>query len=537
MKSRDVFVSFGEEDSPTIENAGASFEVVNPPGEEDTALSEATPSSAYEEVICKQLRELLERCQSSWGDTLVMFRSLFFSFVFAQNWAVLVTCAMLAIACILQPISSTIVCTCLFIVLSASCVLLQGYIIWERVTEVKFRTADVINAVLIRWSKRIVEMRNKPSQNNSERRKVFLETFSHLPASAFRMFAVVDQRTLRLKLILKSLVVKRSKRLDEVTLSVRRYMEPKSICKLVDVMGITLESYAIVLRPLVDRARPPRLPNLLMSGKRFVEEEATTDESDGERESRTALRGGNSISVSHHMEYFVFRVFLLFWIVAMCFTIAAGILYYFVAGAPLGEGVFRDPSVALLGLLPLNATVVNRFLVLYANVYLDKLFHYIVCKKLHDVDDRLPRFSMWSALTTMFRVFFHRQPENGSRNPMVFSGSLVDGFGMASVVAMLDQTGIVTDMVLLPVQVLCLKGRQPTNTTLQSSSSSSSSDEEAAEDSLPVLPPEGNTDDAPAVGEEPANIHTDPGEENAANTFFTGVSQVTAEAARERKKT
>ncbi|KPA76267.1 hypothetical protein ABB37_08003 [Leptomonas pyrrhocoris] len=435
------------------------------------AASVDTPSSTFEAAICTELQRLIDHCEEVWAHTMRLTRVAVRSVVMDQNYAIAVTCVMLLISCVLYPLTQTLLCTVLFFVLYGLCMGLQGYHFWARVTEMKYRTASVTSEVLTRWWHRVHEMPLRQSQTAEERRRVFIESFAQLPAKAFRMVAVVDERTDRLKHIHKSLMVKRSKRLDEATLKVRPYIEPVGICKLIDVMRITLESDAIVLKPLTDRARPPRLPNLMLSNATFIEDEDTTDDSDNERESRTALGGGNTISVSHHMEYFVHRVFLLFWGLAMLLTAGAGVVFYFTVAAPLGEGVFLDPAVALLGLLPLNAIVLNRFLIFYANVYLDKLFHYMVSRRSYALDDRLPRFSFWPTVVTMARVVFRMPPPNGGRNPLVFATSLVDVFGMATVVAMLDQTGIVTDMVPLPRQILLLK-RDPK----QESSSSEDSD-------------------------------------------------------------
>ncbi|GET87679.1 hypothetical protein, conserved [Leishmania tarentolae] len=433
-----------------------------------------TPSSTYEAAVCTELQRLLERCEQSWRHTMHIPRVILRSVALDQNCAIAVTCVMLIFSCILYPMTQTILCTILFFVLYGLCVVLQAYHFWARVTEMRYRTASVTEEVLVRWWRRVQEMPLRCSQTAEERRRVFVESFSQLPASAFRMVAVVDERTGRLKHIHKSLMVKTSKRLDEVTLRVRSYLEPTSICKLVDVMRITLECDAIVLKPLVDRARPPRLPNLLLSNKPFVEDEDTTDSSDDERESRTVLGGGNTISVSHHMEYFVHRVFLLVWAAVMVLSIVAGVTFCNSVGVPLGGRVFLGPAVAALGLLPLNAIVLNRLLIFYANIYLDKLFHYMVSRRSYTLEDRLPRFSFWSTLVTMARVVCRMPPPSGGRNPLVFSTSLVDVFGMATVVAMLDQTGIVTDMVLVPKQVFLLKS----DPQQQTSSSGESGDDD-----------------------------------------------------------
>ncbi|CAM59819.2 conserved hypothetical protein [Leishmania infantum JPCM5] len=459
---------------------GGSSSAVSPLA--STSVSQAnvdTPSSTYEAAVCAELQRLLERCEQSWMHTMHIPRVILRSVALDQNCAIAATCAMLIISCILYPMTQTILCTILFFVLYGLCVLLQAYHFWARVTEMKYRTASVTREVLARWWRRVQEMPLRRSQTAEERRRVFIESFSQLPASAFRMVAVVDERTGRLKHIHKSLMVKMSKRLDESTLKVRSYLEPTSICKLVDVMRITLECDAIVLKPLTDRARPPRLPNLLLSDKPFVEDEDTTDSSDHERESRTVLGGGNTITVSHHMEYFVHRVFLLVWAAVMVLTIGTGVMLCKFVRLPLGEGVFLDPAVAALGLLPLNAIVLNRVLIFYANVYLDKLFHYMVSRRSYALEDRLPRFSFWSTLVTMARVVCRMPPPNGGRNPLVFSTSLVDVFGMATVVAMLDQTGIVTDMVLVPKQVFLLKSDpQQQHQHQQSSSSGESGDDD-----------------------------------------------------------
>ncbi|KAG5508253.1 hypothetical protein JKF63_05509 [Porcisia hertigi] len=436
-----------------------------------------TPSSTYEGVVCAELQRLLEHCEEAWGRTMHISRVLLRSVVLDQNYAITVTCVMLITSCVLHPRTQTILCTSLFFVLYSLCVLLQAYHFWARVTEMKYRTASVTREVLTRWWRRVQEMPLRCSQTAEERRRVFVESCSQLPSNAFRIVAVVDERTGKLKHIHKSLMVKMSKRLDEVTLKVRTYIEPTSICKLVDVMRITLERDAIVLKPLTDRARPPRLRNLLLATPPLVEEEETTDDSDNEQESRTVLGGGNTISVSNHMEYFVHHVSLLIWAAVVVLAAGTGVLFYKLVGAPLGEGVFLNPAVAALGLLPLNAIVLNRVLILYANVYLDKLFHFMVSRRSYALEDRLPRFSFWSTLETMMRVVCHRPPPNGGRNPLVFSTSLVDVFGMATVVAMLDQTGIVTDMVLVPKQILFLKSDPQHHPHQQTSASGESGDD------------------------------------------------------------
>ncbi|KAG5503866.1 hypothetical protein JIQ42_07384 [Leishmania sp. Namibia] len=458
---------FGGSGSPLLPLASAGL----------TQANVDTPSSTYEAAVCGELQRLLENCEEAWTRTMHIPRVLLRSVALDQCCAVAVTCAMLIASCILYPMPQTILCTALFFVLYGLCVLLQTYHFYARVTEMKCRTASVTGEVLARWWRRVQEMPLRRSQTAEERRRVFLESLSQLPASAFRMVAVVDERTGRLKHIHKSLMVKRSKRLDEATLKVRSYLEPMSICKLVDVMRITLKCDAIVLKPLTDRARPPRLPNLLLSNKPFVEDEDTTDNSDHERESRTMLGAGNTISVSHHMECFVHRVFLLAWAAVMVLSMVTSITFYKLARVPLGEGVFLDSAVAALGLLPLNAIVLNRVLIFYANVYLDKLFHYMVSRRSYALEDRLPRFSFWSTLVTMARVVCRMSPPNGGRNPLVFSTSLVDVFGMVTVVAMLDQTGIVTDMVLVPKQVFLLKSDPQQQ---QSSSSGESGDDDDA---------------------------------------------------------
>ncbi|CCW65694.1 unnamed protein product [Phytomonas sp. EM1] len=418
-----------------------------------------TPSREYEAVICAQLRRLIENGQVAWRRSMSLWYILLRSATFEQNKAIWVACAMLITSCVLHSLARVIICTCVFIVIYFLYILLQGYLFWMRMTEVKYRTANVMAEVIHRWTSRIGSAK-QPSQTAQERRILFIECFAQLPLKAFRMVAIVDSRTQRLKHIQKCLMVKGARRLDEAMLRARRYVEPVGICKLVDVMRIALENNAIVLKSLTDKCKPPRLPNLFISATEFIEDEATTDESDGENDSRTPALGGAggiSTSASQQMEYFTHRVMLFLWVAGLIITVGVGLFRYATGRTTLYEGVFLNPPVALLGLLPVNAIVLNRFLVLYANISLDKLFHLLVSKRTHFLDDRLPRFSFWSTLYTALRVFFRVEPKCGGRNPLVFSISLVDVLAMASVIAMLDQDGIVTDMVPLPVEVLMLK--------------------------------------------------------------------------------
>eukprot|EP00796_Vickermania_ingenoplastis_P011108 gene11108-7734_t len=394
-----------------------------------------TPSSQFETAICTKLQELLVSCQQGWLTTLrasdILRRSLIF---FEQTFGVGMTSVMLLFSCILSRSLSAVASTSLFFLFYYTLIACRGFLFWSRVTESKMRTAYVMRSVLQRWQQRTEAMSTWEVHTPAQRRRVFLESFAHIPLKAFRIMSVVDDRTYRLKHIHKSIAVKGASRLDEAAFRSFRYREPQGICKLVDVMRITLEGDAIVLKALMDRARPPRWPNLGMSKQQFVEEEATTDESDEEGEPRTALGGGNTISVSQHMEFFAM-----------------------ISGAGVGVVVLLRPAIALLGLLPVNTIVLNYALTLYANVYLEKLFHFLVTKSQHKDDDPLPRFSTVTTLMTTMRILLHMQPRSGGRNPLVLSTSLVDTFGMAGVIAMLDQTGIVTDMVLVPRRVLLLR--------------------------------------------------------------------------------
>ncbi|KEG14792.1 hypothetical protein DQ04_00301020 [Trypanosoma grayi] len=416
----------------------------------------SVPSSEYEQLIVRRIEWLVESSKVNLRESAKVGRIAFGAVFFHQGAPVAMTFAMLLVSCVLYPTVQTITCTALFSVLYALCMAVQVYLLWARITEKKMRTAAVMGKVLARWMQRVAAMTRMPRQSQRERRAVFCESSAVLPAKAFRMVAVVDEVTGRLKHILKSLLVKGAKRLDEATLKARRYVEPVALCKLIDVMRMTLEADAIVLRPLRDKARPPRHPNLHIASNSTKEEEEeadTTDDSDHDHDPRSDVNGANTNSVSQKMEFLTHRIFLLMWVLGLLLSIMAGCIFYARVDAPIGEGVFLYPAVALLGMLPVNAILLNRVLVLYANVYLDRLFHQLVAKPTHSLDDRIPRFSFLSTMQALQRVLW-RHP---GRPPLCFSSSMVETLGMATVVALLDTTGIVTDMALLPTHMLMLK--------------------------------------------------------------------------------
>lgn len=434
-----------------------TIEAVNRPtfGLQQTESLMDAPSRQFETAICSQLNELLVSSQqnSSRPYVEVLCRSV----IFMEQFAVVIsTGGVLLASCVVsRPQPTVLVAAGLFLLVYIPLIVFRGYGFWSRVTEAKMRTVSVMKHVLDRWTHRTVMMATWSVQTPAQRRLVFLEAFAHIPLKAFRIVSVVDDRTYRLKHIHKSITVKNASRLDEAELRSFKYREPKGICKLVDVMKITLEGEAILLKTLLDRAPPPRWSTLEMSRKNFVEEEATTDESDEETDARTALGSGNSISVSGHMEFFIHRMLLILWCACWAPLLLVGVIQVLL-GAPLGRTVFLIPATTLLGLLPVNTFVLHYSLTLVANVHLDKLFHYLVTKSSHRDDDALPQFSTIATIQTAIRVFFLRQPSSGGRNPLVLSSSLVDTFGMASAIAVLDQTGIVTDMVLVPRRVLLM---------------------------------------------------------------------------------
>lgn len=315
------------------------------------------------------------------------------------------------------------------------------------------RAAYVMRNVLQRWQQRIQDMASWEVHTAAQRRRIFLESFAHIPLKAFRIVSVVDERTYRLKHILKSITVKRSSRLDETQFRSFKYNEPKEICKLVDVMRVILEGDAIMLKALADRAKPPRWPNLEMSKKQFVEEEASTDEDDGEKDPRTSLGSGSSISVSQHMEFFLHRTLLIVWFFSLFVLMIFGLVQFFITKCSFAVLVLLRPAIAVLGFLPLNIILLRSVLTLYANVYLENLFYSLVSDtpQIERLHSRVP-----SMLRTIIWILLRRPPQPDQRIPSVLSNSLVDTFGTVGVIAVLDQAGIVTDMVLVPRQVLLL---------------------------------------------------------------------------------
>ncbi|RNF20924.1 uncharacterized protein Tco025E_03682 [Trypanosoma conorhini] len=422
----------------------------------DTTL----PSSAYETRIVDQLQLLLNTSQVDQQESVKMGRIAAGALFFHQGIPVGLTFGILLISCVLYPSVQTIACTVLFFVLYAFCMGVQIYLLWARITEKKMHTACVMRDVLERWRQRIAGMMKLPRQSPHERRAAFLESTGMLPAKAFRMVAVIDVTTGRLKHILKCLLMRGTRRLDESKLCAWPYTEPVGPCKLVDAMEMTLKSDPIVLRPLQDKRRPPRRPAsqpLGSIGEGEEEEANTTDDSDHERDPRKETIGTNTNSVSQKMEFLVHRVFLLVWVLGMLLTTAAGLIFCACVGVPVGENVFLYPSVALLGLLPVNAILLSRALMLYANVYLERLFSHLVARPMYALDDRVPRFSFLSIWKSLWQVVRQRP----GRHLLCFSSSIVEVLGTASVVALLDTTGVVTDMVPLPaVMLMCKRDEQ-----------------------------------------------------------------------------
>ncbi|EKF28650.1 hypothetical protein MOQ_007594 [Trypanosoma cruzi marinkellei] len=416
----------------------------------DTSL----PSSAYEQRIVDQLQRLLDASQVNLQESVKMGRIAAAALFFHQGAPVAITFIMLIISCVIDPSAQTITCTVLFSVLYAFCMVVQVYLLWARITEKKMRTAYIMGDVLARWRRRIMGMMKMPRQSPHERRAAFLESTAMLPAKAFRMVAVIDVATGRLKHVLKCLLMRGTKRLDGSKLCTWPYTEPVGPCKLVDVMDMTLKSDAIVLRPLQDKGRPPRrLNSQILENSLGEEEDNTTDDSDHERDPRMDTSDANTKSASQKMEFLVHRIFLLVWMFGMLLTFVAGFVFYAFLDAPIGRRVFLYPSVALLGLLPVNAILLNRALVLYANVYLERLFSHLVSRPVNALDDRIPRFSFVST----WKALWHVVRQRPGRQLLCFSSSIVEVLGMATVVALLDATGVVTDMVPLPVVMLMCK--------------------------------------------------------------------------------
>ncbi|RHW72552.1 hypothetical protein DPX39_050031500 [Trypanosoma brucei equiperdum] len=437
------------------------------------ALNKDAPSKTYEEFIVRRLQEIMETAQSDSKKPATFGRAAAADVFLRQDAPITVTFAMLATSCAMHPTTDVVTFSVLFAALYTSCMALQVLLLWLRITEKRQSAISVMQKVLTRWKKRLVE---GPPRDKLDRRTVFRLFSSFLPASAFRIVAVVDTTTGRLKRTLKCLVMKGALRLHRTTLKVSRHTEPIELFKLVDIVRMILKGEAVMLRSLPDMAPPPRHPNVTVdaningTGVEGNDEDISTDESDDEYDTRCEANSVHALSVPQQMAFLVYRFVLLAWLLGIVACTFSGYIYHVLTDIPLSDGVFLNPAVALLGLLPVNAKLLNSILVMYANVNLECLFRHLVSKTTHSVDDRIPRLPFRATM----QAFRRATSATCSRPPLCFSSSLVETLGTTTVVALLDTTGVVTDMVPLPTRLLMLKSYTAPETPSSTSSTTTS---------------------------------------------------------------
>nr|CCC90530.1 conserved hypothetical protein [Trypanosoma congolense IL3000] len=438
-------------------------------------LGKDSPSKAYEEVIVQQLQRLLGANKEKLRKPLNFMCFAVIDVFLHQDAPVILTFVMLVISCVLHPTATTVTCTALFVALYALCTVMHMFLLWLSVTEKRHCVVAVMQTVIERWQRRLA---NESKNASNDRRTIFQFFSPSLPANAFRIVGIVDAVTGKVKHLLKCLVMKGAYRLHRATMKACRHMEPAGMFKLVDMMRIVLEGDAIILRPLQDMAPPPRHPNVHSTSNMNIcggdgkgaEEDQSTDESDDEYDPRTEGRNVHALSVPQQMAFLVYRILFLAWALGMIACVSTGCMVHFLAGTLVSDGVFLNPAVALLGLLPVNAKLLNSVLVLYANTNLNCLFRQLVAKSTHAVNDRIPLITFNTTVQALFRVLWRgSEPVH-----LCFSSSLVETLGTTTVVALLDTAGVVTDMVPIPARLLMLKRYE----ARESSSSSDNDDDE-----------------------------------------------------------
>nr|CCC47980.1 conserved hypothetical protein, fragment [Trypanosoma vivax Y486] len=435
----------------------------------------ANAASIHEEPIIQRLHQLLQVSRINLKRSVDVARMAVAAVFVHQNAPVVATFVILFISSFVRPYPQTIVCTIVVVVLYAVCMTMQVFLLWLCVTEKRRCAVAVMEDVLARWQQHIDVKRE------SDRPQLCAPIGPRSPgphSRPFRVATTVDVSTGQLMYSLKCLVMKDAQRLDRKTLKVRRYTEPQCLCKLVDVMQMIFESNAIMLRPLRENSLPPR--RITTRGRASKDpslttrdEDITTDESDHEHSPRADANGAHTSSVPQQMAFLVQRVFMLLWVIGLVVSITAGFLFRVHVAMPITEDFFISSAVAMLGLVPVNAIFLNSVLVLYANVTLDCLFRHLVSKPAYALDDRIPCYSFWTIITRLRHVL---RPGPG-RLALCLTSSLVETLGTATVVALLDTSGVVTDMVPLPARLLMFRPHEaPQSCSATTSSSSSDND-------------------------------------------------------------
>ena len=283
------------------------------------------------------------------------------------------------------------------------------------------------------------------------------------------------------------------------------YRESTSFCKLVDVVHRALTASSIMLKPLQDIVRPPKFPNFDLRARKLDDDEETTDESDREEyDARGVVGGGCVPSPQLHLEYFLNRVSTLLWIACIIIVMLIALVRTSVMNgedAPTrATELCVFPVMALIGLVPINAFVVNRIMVLLANAHVHILFTKLsrVTRVLSpEVDDdhdeqhhnhqghqrELPIVSLREKLSVTRQILFgggtgelRGDDGEGSEGtsfvpprPLCLAKSTVEILGMATVLASLDCKGVHTDMTLLPTVLLILNAHTVPSTSTSTS--------------------------------------------------------------------
>ncbi|CUG87187.1 transmembrane protein, putative [Bodo saltans] len=309
---------------------------------------------------------------------------------------------------------------------------------------------------------------------------------------AARTLCPNEGRTSGLMVIPKCLLLRGNitQRFDEYELQWETFREggSRDLCKLLDCLRVIFDRDAVMLKALGNVARPPRLPNLRIAA--LLEEEVeTTDESDGERETRSVIGGRSTTSMPNRMEYFVMRLMTLSWAACLVLLAVVGLFRALLAEGnhSIAYECIVQPVVVVLGFLPLNGFLVNRLLYLVNNARVHIYATTLLAIRAPtnnapnsgrssnnasvDYDSiKLERPPISRLIETGWNVI--RYPGQRSDLPVYLARSAVETLGTVTVIAELDSTGIITDMVPLPVSLLVIKENAGAN------SSSSSSDED-----------------------------------------------------------
>ena len=266
--------------------------------------------------------------------------------------------------------------------------------------------------------------------------------------------------------------------LDASQLMFRRYDGCRSCCKLIDSLKYAFERSAMQLKPLLNSQRPARFPNLRMERFDIQEDEAeTSDESDSETVPRRCSQDSVALpSVPQQMEFFTVRVLLLLWFALLPIAVVAGWVRASRNGQYLDEMLFH-PAIALLGLLPFNVLILRRILAPIAHAVLAVRLQWLEKQPNQSIaEDVQPPAVSTSEVFRQWRSAL--RVGYGEGQSLCFSRCPFEILGTATVVALLDCDGILTDLVPVPELVLVVNPNEFKNYNDNSEDEDSAVDDE-----------------------------------------------------------